>query len=230
MGQHILGGTALHNTSDVHLNFPCSGSGPQGIVSAGDFNHDGFNDVVMFHQYCENDYWGVFTLHLGGNWINPEPAFVIEGWTDPFNLIHFKAAVSLGDINGDSIDDLGIGANGGIEYLAQRGKVVILGGDSSLHVATDEPHVPLPQSLQVRVYPNPFNASCTISLALPGYQDHVHLTVYNLLGQEVQTVKLDHVLGQTDYHFDGSNLTSGVYLLRVTSGSLQTTTKLMVLK
>jgi hypothetical protein len=229
-GRVIWGGLAIDTLTYTSLNFSCSGSGPLDIISAGDFNHDGYGDVIMLRQWCDNSYGGVLTLHLGHPWIYSEPAFVVFGWTDPLNLIHFKTAVDLGDINGDRLDDLGIGANGGIEYVAQRGKAVVLAGDTSLIADAPEPNHPLPQKLTVTAYPNPFNSTTTLELTLPAYASEITLSVYNLLGQEVFSKNLFPASTSLAYLFDAHSMSTGLYLLHVTSGSLRTTTKLMVLR
>jgi len=212
------------------LSFPCSGSGPQEIVSAGDFNHDGYNDIAMRHEYCNNSWYGIFTVHLGGTWLNPEPAFVIEGWTEPFNLIHFQAVAALGDINGDGMDDLAIGANGGIEQAAWRGKTVVLRGDADLIADSPAPPTIVPQQLDVSVYPNPFNSHCSVSLDLPTFYDRADLKIYNILGQQVRQIALSHVSGHADYSFSGGDLSTGIYFLHVSSGDLHSITKLMLLR
>ena len=229
-GEVLLGSEPMDAVEDAHLDFLCSGSGPQRLVSAGDFNNDGFNDVVMFREWCDNSYGGVLTLHLGASWIYSVPTVVMYGWTPPLDLIHFQSAVSVGDVNNDGVDDLGIGANGGIEQASWRGKAVVISGDTSLHVAADDPLPALPTTLQVTVYPNPFNSSTNILVALPAYISSVDLTVYNLLGQVVQATALRNVIGQTTYNLDASEFSTGIYLLHLSADDLQTTTKLMVLK
>jgi hypothetical protein len=227
----VWGGIPLDTTERAHMNYQvCSGSSPEEVLPAGDFNHDGYQDVVMFNHYCTGWYYGVLALYLGGPWINPEPAFVIEGWTDPLNLIHFKAAVNLGDVNGDGVDDLAIGANGEIEHAAQRGKVVILGGDDSLHVAVGAQRPEIPQHLDVTVYPNPFNGEATISLDVPPGVRTVILRTYNVLGQLVAHEDFPASLGVMHHSFNARDLPSGLYLMKVQAGSYQTTQKLMLLK
>ncbi|MBD3404009.1 T9SS type A sorting domain-containing protein [candidate division GN15 bacterium] len=64
-------------------------------------------------------------------------------------------------------------------------------------------------------YPNPFNPTTTISFALPA-SGPVKLTVFNVLGQEVD-VLVDDVLpaGSHSVTWDGSDASSGVYLYRI---------------
>ncbi len=68
-------------------------------------------------------------------------------------------------------------------------------------------------------YPNPFNPSTSIRFTLR--TSHIaRLTVYDMLGREV-AVLVDGVMsaGSHQVSFDGSGLASGIYLVRLTSGS-----------
>ena len=68
-------------------------------------------------------------------------------------------------------------------------------------------------------YPNPFNPNTTIAYQIvnPGY---VELSVFNPLGQEVQSlVNETQRAGRYIVNFDGTNLPSGVYYYRLISGS-----------
>ena len=65
------------------------------------------------------------------------------------------------------------------------------------------------------VYPNPFNASATISYALPE-EARVTLTVFDALGRQVsQLVDGVQPAGNHDVRFEASNLPSGVYVYRL---------------
>jgi endo-1,4-beta-xylanase len=79
-------------------------------------------------------------------------------------------------------------------------------------------------------YPNPFNPVTQISYTVPR-TEYVSLKVYNLLGQEVATlvegVKTPGVYRVT---FDGSDLTSGVYLYTEKATNFVATRKLVLLK
>jgi hypothetical protein len=79
-------------------------------------------------------------------------------------------------------------------------------------------------------YPNPFNPTAIIRYGLPR-SSAVTLTVYNTLGQKVQTL----VSGEQDpgYHeakFDGSGLASGVYFYRLQAGTFVQAKKLLLVR
>jgi hypothetical protein len=95
----------------------------------------------------------------------------------------------------------------------------------------------LPQSFVLGAnYPNPFNPTTTIPLAISGSGVHnVELTVFNLLGQRVATV-FNGQLPAGEYRFvwDGSteygqHVTSGIYFYRVTVGNDFTAVRRMIL-
>jgi len=78
----------------------------------------------------------------------------------------------------------------------------------------------------ITVFPNPNNGTFTISANLTA-QQHVRISVTNMLGQEIAVVH-DGVLGQNSLQVDLSNQASGVYLLNIVSGN-QTITKRIVI-
>jgi hypothetical protein len=77
-------------------------------------------------------------------------------------------------------------------------------------------------------YPNPFNPSTQIRFSLADVSE-VRLEVFNLLGQSV-AVLLDGRMGAGVHSvaFDGSGLSSGAYLYRITTPAF-TQTRLMTL-
>ncbi len=79
-------------------------------------------------------------------------------------------------------------------------------------------------------FPNPFNPTTVINYSIPG-SGQTTLTVYDLLGREVQTLVNEYQnAGTYSFSFDASKLTSGVYYYRLQSGSFTQTKKLMLVK
>lgn len=79
-------------------------------------------------------------------------------------------------------------------------------------------------------YPNPFNPTTTIAFFLPK-RTHVTLSVYNGLGEKVATL-WDGVKnqGMHEVKFDGSQLSSGVYVYRLEGEGLSLAKKFVLMK
>ncbi|MBL7190202.1 right-handed parallel beta-helix repeat-containing protein [bacterium] len=98
-------------------------------------------------------------------------------------------------------------------------------------VSVDEPKICLmPSKTSLHYpYPNPFNPSSTISYQLSA-DSYVELIVYDIQGREVQSLVTGHLsLGYHEVLFDGRDLSSGMYFVRLTVDSRQSTVKKMVL-
>jgi hypothetical protein len=86
-------------------------------------------------------------------------------------------------------------------------------------------------------YPNPFNPVTVIRYHLPAGQaglsvnSYVTLKVYDVLGREVATlVNEQKEPGNYSVPFDASNIASGVYFYRLTSGSFVDVKRMLIMK
>ncbi|MBI5059056.1 T9SS type A sorting domain-containing protein [candidate division KSB1 bacterium] len=223
----FFGRDSLLPVSDSQLDFSCTYADQ--AVGAGDFNHDGFSDLILFSRNCSDNMFGSLTLHLGHPWIYPGSTFTIDG-TWPDGLIGIYTAAGLGDVNGDSIDDIAIGAWDDFAYLGWRGRCIIIAGNDSLIAGADDARPELPISLSLEAYPNPFNSVTTIRLRSPVSHGLTTLIVYDVLGREVKREVLPPFTSSYTYHLNADDLPSGVYLAHIQSGQMQATQKLMLLK
>ena len=79
-------------------------------------------------------------------------------------------------------------------------------------------------------YPNPFNPTTTISYQLQS-AGKVSLKVYDMLGREIATlVNEEKGAGYYSAVFNGSRLSSGIYIYRLQAGSFTETKKFVLLK
>ena len=79
-------------------------------------------------------------------------------------------------------------------------------------------------------YPNPFNPSTSIQYAISSRQ-FVTLKVYDVLGNEIATlVNEEKAAGSYEIGFDGSELTSGIYLYKLQAGSFVETKKMVLMQ
>jgi hypothetical protein len=88
----------------------------------------------------------------------------------------------------------------------------------------------IPLNNDIAVYPNPFNPSTTFQINLH-QSAKVQLSVYNMLGQEISIV-VDGILpaGSNEFRFDGTSLTSGMYLYRLKIDKEIRSGRMMLLK
>jgi hypothetical protein len=221
------GGQQVSSEPDYVLEFlGCDGgSGPFDVSSSGDFNDDGYEDIVAWNPDCMT--YGIARVYLGAPWMNPDPIFTIN----VFNLgvEQIWTAVGVGDINNDGVDDLAIGATGDFTS-GQRGEVVIISGDTSYHVGVDRTDPLLPRELQVSVYPNPANGPVTLDLDVPFGSHEATVTLFNVLGQQVFAADYSVNSGRNNLSVDVSAFSSGLYLVQASCEELTRLTKLVVLK
>ncbi|HOP51053.1 MAG TPA: phosphodiester glycosidase family protein [Ignavibacteriales bacterium] len=83
---------------------------------------------------------------------------------------------------------------------------------------------------QFKIYPNPFNPTTTIQFNIPE-RTNVKLTVYDMLGREIQTL-INNALSSGFYNlnFNGSNLPSGIYFTRLEAGKFISVKKILLIK
>ena len=79
-------------------------------------------------------------------------------------------------------------------------------------------------------YPNPFNPVTTIEFSIPR-EEHVCLTVYDVLGRQVAELYNDRIAaGNYRVAFDASSLPSGMYLYRLETSSYSEMKRMIYMK
>jgi len=87
----------------------------------------------------------------------------------------------------------------------------------------------VPTSFSVKSYPNPFNASANIEMALP-VASNWNLTIYNVAGQKVAEFSGFAEAGINNVIWDASTSASGIYFYKVTTNEGSLTKKMVLLK
>ena len=94
----------------------------------------------------------------------------------------------------------------------------------------------IPSSFQLyQNYPNPFNPTTNIGFRIADFPEGtsglVTLKVFDVLGREVATlVNEEKPAGSYEVEFDGSKLSSGVYIYQVKAGEFVQAKKLILVK
>ncbi|MFZ1289822.1 MAG: T9SS type A sorting domain-containing protein [Melioribacteraceae bacterium] len=79
-------------------------------------------------------------------------------------------------------------------------------------------------------YPNPFNPTTKIRYFIPK-DGEVEINIYNVLGQKVKELVNENMkAGKYETTFNGSNLSSGVYIYRIEAANFVQSKKMMLLK
>jgi len=94
----------------------------------------------------------------------------------------------------------------------------------------DKDPVSIPREHSLSAYPNPFNSTTTLAYDIP-QAGETTLQVFDITGRLVETLK-DRVIpaGTYSIQFDGQQLASGVYFIRLESNQQQDTQKIVLIK
>ena len=81
-------------------------------------------------------------------------------------------------------------------------------------------------------YPNPFNPSTKIRFSIPASgQGNVKLSVYDVLGREVSVLVNQYLKpGEYEVNWNASDIPSGIYFYKISSGNFSETKKMMLVK
>lgn len=80
----------------------------------------------------------------------------------------------------------------------------------------------------VNNYPNPFNGVTNITFNAPYDMQGLEFNVYSILGSRVHTEKFDAERGMNTIKYDGTQLSSGLYIFTLTDGNTTLTRKMNV--
>jgi hypothetical protein len=107
----------------------------------------------------------------------------------------------------------------------------ILSGDTSTLVGINLISTVIPETFSLEQnYPNPFNPATNIEFSIPG-SGHVNLTIYDVMGREVETlVNYELKAGTYKADWSASKYPSGVYFYKLSSGDFIQTKRMILLK
>lgn len=225
-----------------------NGDGRQEFASR--YNDASNNSDIAYSVTCENDRYYIAGSSSQGAAGGSEDIVVIEYDKDGRLKTKYKVAndgtdvakdirvdrdkniTIAGSLSGTLNNDMGAGRffddgdnNGGNEFV-----IVNVTNTYDMSVLTNiENGVPGSFSLHQN-YPNPFNPSTSIKFDVSS-SSMVKIAIYDALGREVSTPVNDYLnAGTYEVSVNMSQLTSGVYFYKMTSGSFTDIRKMMLIK
>jgi hypothetical protein len=194
-----------------------AGNGPISLWVA-DYDDSDSVDVAVANY---SDYNILVLLNQGDGTLAGDTTYATG--TKPYALLG-------GDLDADADIDLLVAnySSNNVGWLKNTTTLVVSADDEAGEV------LPSQYSLEQN-YPNPFNPTTTINYSVPEQAD-VEITVYNLIGQRVNTlVDEEKAAGNYSATWDGKDdngkpVSSGVYFYRLKAGNVSETRKMMLLK
>ena len=202
--------------------------------AVGDIDNDGNLDFIMASRYDANNTAKVPVFRLeyqGGDITNPANyvGSIIDSayWTNNGDM-----EVYTGNIDGDPADEILYtqGYTRGNPTDLKMPLIVLEEQFTPVSVEKENDIVPA-QFFLDQNYPNPFNPSTQIKFGITE-ASNVDLRIYDALGSEVAVLVSNEYLSAGSYNvkFNASNLASGIYIYRLTSGANTVSRKMQLLK
>lgn len=199
--------------------------------------HPGNTDSIV--KYI-NESW----LNPTGSWVDWRITLPVTfdggtpvlSWPPAFDLSYAHAGLQEAGTDGLPLGDLNWFPDKKAEYLTNRNAIITAIVDSMSNATavydpntmdqtpliTDFPEVSsvdhisaLSEQLNLSVYPTPVFENASIEFNLP-QKSNVTLSIYNVCGQKIfESAKNMLVSGTHVFHFDASELSSGVYICKI---------------
>ena len=121
-------------------------------------------------------------------------------------------------------------------YSNETGELIDVGGnfpswyDLATHII-DLDEISIPVNFELfSAYPNPFNPTTSIEYSVP-YKTDVSIIVYDLFGREISTI-VNQVKNAGNYKaiWNATNVSSGMYFVKMSASNFESSQKLILIK
>jgi len=112
-----------------------------------------------------------------------------------------------------------------------KGELPVVYSTDGLSIITFDTESPVPVEFGLsQPYPNPFNSSVLIKFSLD-YSADMQVGIYDLSGRSMITLAQEYLPAGKYYRvWDASNMASGIYFVRLTTGNRSRTVKMMLIR
>jgi len=220
--------TGLTPAPSFSLNPRYFGNAQLRGLDHGDFNGDGFSDVIG----------ATYQGRRFAVWLGSENMDGIADWQKVNSFENYGYDVAVGDFNSDGCEDISVSApfeEGIWPYHDFRGYVFIYGGNPGM-VANDDLIAPqLIDQLHMRLSPNPVRTNGEITVSITGVditrEMPLQVEIFNLKGQVIYKSDINSISSNESVStVNLSNYPSGVYLCRARIGNMSTSKKFTIIK
>jgi len=220
-----------------------AGNGLTGDATIGQGQHlsiDNYNNVYLSGFFRGDVDWGNGVISSSSDFYY---ASFINKYSSAGNIIWTKTASSPGY---DRADDIAIDKNNNIYLTGITSDSVSFDSlifrstfastfltkitQSPVSIISGELNK-IPVNIKLfENYPNPFNPATTIQFELDK-NSYVILSIFNILGQKVETIISDYLnVGKHKFFWNAQNYSSGIYFMQIESGNIALTRKITLLK
>lgn len=208
-------------------------------VAAGDFNDDGFADIITsapFSKVDKHTAGKVYLIYGSPNMPEISEINLIENLSQTMQIWGYQSyqnlgnALSAGDINGDGVEDIVTSA------YTTRTAAGFDAGEVYVIYGREKDSQPVVSETQLLLnYPNPFNSYTVIPYQLKEGQI-ISIKIYNSTGQELRQLvggwmeAGEHRAIWNGYDDRFQQVSSGVYFCKLTGETFSETRKILLLK
>jgi len=208
-------------------------AGDPGFTDPANLLTDGLEDLITYTEGIMDDD-GTATLPWWRTAGNPiADNFIYPDWPIPVDLSYTNAAYLSGGYGGFPVGDMNWFPAQKATWAAQKDAehTQIETDLSTGNVPVDDAMIAPNQFKLAQNYPNPFNPATTIEFSVP-VSGNVTLKVFDAMGKEVATLVNDYRNAGQSYKvkFNGAELSSGMYIYKLSAGDYQVSRKMLLMK
>jgi hypothetical protein len=206
-------------------------------AAKGDLDNDGNLDFVFGTRPNSTPNNSVYRVEFQGGDITQSANYVssnIDSFLvpEPDGLGGQLDVITIGNVDGDADDEVVYtqGYTRGVAADTTADAAILDIQHTPVNVELADDNIPDQYYLNQN-YPNPFNPSTQIKFGIIE-ASNVDLRVYDVLGREVAVLTNNEYLAAGSYNvkFNAANLASGIYIYKLTAGTITVSRKMQLLK